>query len=202
MNITEVRVKLLESRSDRLRAFCSVTIDEDFVVHDIRVIEGRKGRFVAMPSRKLSYNCSHCGGKNHLRAKYCNDCGHGLDERKGVSDARGRNKFHVDVAHPINTACRQILQSKVLEAYEEELSRSRTGIGPGRAYEREDLDAFDEEIGLFEGEEGEGQEKEEGLTGPEDAVYDEGGGETTDFLDEPEGDQQTEKERGFGEGIF
>ena len=51
MNITEVRVKLMQNRSDRLRAFASITIDDDFVVHDLRVIEGRSGFFVAMQVR-------------------------------------------------------------------------------------------------------------------------------------------------------
>ena len=116
MEITEVRVKLLEGRSDRLRAFCSMTIDDEFVVHDLRVIDGRKGMFVAMPSRKLSDNCPNCGGKNHLRAAYCNDCGAKLDE----SRAEDRDKYHVDVAHPIVTSCREKVQSTVLEAYREE----------------------------------------------------------------------------------
>ncbi|MFW6189836.1 MAG: SpoVG family protein [Planctomycetota bacterium] len=121
MNITEVRVKLMRGRSDRLRAFCSITIDDDFVVHDLRVIEGRKGFFVAMPSRKLTDNCPKCGGKNELRAKYCNECGNHLgDERARRGDDE---KIHVDVAHPIHTECREEVQSRVLDAYDEELAR-------------------------------------------------------------------------------
>ncbi len=118
MNITEVRVKLMRNRSDRLRAFCSITIDDDFVVHDLRVIEGRSGFFVAMPSRKLTDNCPRCGGKNELRAEYCNECGAKLDE--GRAD-RKSEKVHVDVAHPINTECREQVQQRVLTAYQEEL---------------------------------------------------------------------------------
>ncbi len=120
MEITEVRVKLLAGRSDRLRAFCSMTIDDEFVVHDLRVIDGRKGMFVAMPSRKLSDNCPECGGKNHLRAEYCNDCGTKLDGDR----ADDRDKYHVDVAHPIVTPCREKVQSTVLEAYREEAAKS------------------------------------------------------------------------------
>ncbi|MFW6457197.1 MAG: septation protein SpoVG family protein [Planctomycetota bacterium] len=120
VEITEVRVKLLAGRSDRLRAFCSMTIDDEFVVHDLRVIDGRKGMFVAMPSRKLSDNCPECGGKNHLRAEYCNDCGAKLDGDR----ADDRDKYHVDVAHPIETPCREKVQSTVLEAYREEAAKS------------------------------------------------------------------------------
>ncbi|MFP4026665.1 MAG: septation protein SpoVG family protein [Candidatus Brocadiia bacterium] len=121
MEITEVRVKLLRGRSDRLRSFCSITIDDEFVVHDLRVIDGRKGMFVAMPSRKLSDNCPKCGGKNHLRAKYCNDCGAKLDPDR----AKGRDKYHVDVAHPIVTPCREKIQERVLTAYKEELEAKK-----------------------------------------------------------------------------
>jgi stage V sporulation protein G len=80
MEISEVRVKLVSNKDDRLKAFCSITIDNEFVVRDIKVIEGTNGHFVAMPSRKMSDHCEKCGGKNHLRAKYCNNCGIALKE--------------------------------------------------------------------------------------------------------------------------
>ena len=51
MNITDVRVKIVESES-RLRGIATITFDESFVVHDIRIIEGENGIFVAMPSKK------------------------------------------------------------------------------------------------------------------------------------------------------
>jgi stage V sporulation protein G len=130
----------MHHRSDRLRAFCSITIDNDFVVHDLRVIEGRKGLFVAMPSRKLSDNCPRCGAKNELRAKYCGDCGGGLDESRAERIVGGRDKLHVDVAHPINTPCREQLQAAVLAAYGEEEGREREGLGPSHDYSPEALD--------------------------------------------------------------
>jgi stage V sporulation protein G len=51
MKITDVRVKLVESDS-RLRGVATITFDDAFVVHDIRIIEGENGIFVAMPSKK------------------------------------------------------------------------------------------------------------------------------------------------------
>ena len=51
MNITDVRVRKID-KEGKMRAVVSVTIDEEFVVHDIKVIEGEKGLFIAMPSRK------------------------------------------------------------------------------------------------------------------------------------------------------
>ncbi|MFW6119219.1 MAG: SpoVG family protein [Planctomycetota bacterium] len=156
MNITEVRVKLMRNRSDRLRAFCSVTIDDDFVVHDLRVIEGRKGYFVAMPSRKLTDNCPNCGAKNELRARYCNNCGTELDETRATEGPNARDKFHVDVAHPINTPCREELQETVLAAYEAELGLVEQGLPPEREYDAEDLeDVIEDYEGLEVDEEGE-----------------------------------------------
>ena len=52
MEITEVRVKLMDEPGERLQAFCSITFDDAFVVRDLKIIEGAKGVFVAMPSRK------------------------------------------------------------------------------------------------------------------------------------------------------
>ncbi len=52
MNITEVRIRLKTKEDSKIRAIASITIDECFVVHDIKVIEGNEGFFIAMPSRK------------------------------------------------------------------------------------------------------------------------------------------------------
>ena len=53
MNITGVRVRKI-SKEGKMKAVVSVTIDDEFVVHDIKVIEGDKGLFIAMPSRRSS----------------------------------------------------------------------------------------------------------------------------------------------------
>jgi len=124
MEITEVRVKLIANKDDRLKAFCSITMDNEFVVRDIKVIEGTNGYFVAMPSRKMSDHCE-CGGKNHLRAKFCNNCGVQLADNRARKDAQGRMKLHADIAHPINAECRKKIQEKVTAAFEEELERSK-----------------------------------------------------------------------------
>jgi len=135
--ITEVRIKLVEDNNERLQAFCSVTFDNAFVVRDLKIIEGTKGSFVAMPSRKLTDRCGGCGCKNHLRARFCNQCGHKLDENRAIRDADGRAKLHADIAHPINSACREVIQSAVLKAYQEERERSRQ---PGYVCTYDELD--------------------------------------------------------------
>lgn len=123
MDITEVRVKLLPRTSGaRLRGFCSITLDDEFVVRDLKIIEGGQGLFVAMPSRKVDDRCLSCGGKNHLRARYCNDCG----ERLPTSGRRdGPARHYVDIAHPIHVAAREKVHRRVLEEFEREVLRSR-----------------------------------------------------------------------------
>jgi stage V sporulation protein G len=138
--ITEVRIKLMEDNNERLQAFCSVTFDDAFVVRDLKIIEGTKGSFVAMPSRKLTDRCQACGCKNHLRARFCNQCGTKLDEDRATRDADGRAKLHADIAHPINSACREVIQGAVLKAYTEEKERAKQ---PGYVCRYDDYDAGD-----------------------------------------------------------
>lgn len=121
MDITEVRIKLMQDPDDRLRAFCSITLDDAFVIRDLKIIDGTTGPFVAMPSRKLTGHCSRCGCKNHLRASYCNQCGvkqSSGDQRRASQD--GRTKLYADIAHPINSACREMIQAFVISAFEKE----------------------------------------------------------------------------------
>ncbi|HBM48505.1 MULTISPECIES: septation regulator SpoVG [unclassified Clostridium] len=81
MQITDVRVRKIE-KEGKMKAIVSITIDNEFVVHDIKVIEGEKGLFIAMPSRK-------------------------------AADGEYR-----DIAHPINSGTRDMIQSIILNKYE------------------------------------------------------------------------------------
>jgi len=125
MEITEVRIKLMASSEDRLRGFCSVTFDSCFVVRDLKIIDGNSGPFVAMPSRKLTSNCSRCHTKNHLRANYCNNCGQKLKQIKPQQGSDGRAKLYADIAHPINAKCREMIQNRVIEELRKEQQLSR-----------------------------------------------------------------------------
>ena len=84
MQITDVRVRKV-AKEGKLKAVVSITMDDEFVVHDIKVIEGEKGLFIAMPSKK-------------------------------ATDGEYR-----DIAHPINSATRERIQTMILEQYEEAL---------------------------------------------------------------------------------
>ena len=126
MKVTEIRIKLLPQREeseDRLRAFCTVTFDNSFVIRDLKVIEGQNGFFVAMPSRKLTARCPRCSGKNHLPARYCNDCGCHLRPKRVTEENRLR--FHADIAHPINAVTRRMVEADVVEAFLSEVEASK-----------------------------------------------------------------------------
>ncbi len=123
MEITEVRVSLREGGNRKLKAYATITFDNAFVVRNIKVIEGNKGLFVAMPSRKMRESCPKCNYKNATRSKFCNQCGAGLPqtERKPhVEGERAQQSEHRDIAHPITLECREYIQKKVLSAYESE----------------------------------------------------------------------------------
>lgn len=81
MNITDVRVRRV-NQEGRMKAVVSVTFDDAFVIHDVKVVEGNKGLFVAMPSRRTP------------------------------------NGEYRDIAHPISSGAREVIQTAVLKAYE------------------------------------------------------------------------------------
>ena len=113
MEITEVRVELVQNAKDRLRGFCTLTFDHCFIVRDVRVLEGPQGLFVAMPSRKIMHPCPQCRTKNVVQARFCNLCGTRLPVHETIPGERS----HVDVAHPINMSFRQMVSDAVIGAY-------------------------------------------------------------------------------------
>lgn len=121
MEITEVRIFPRESEDRKLKAYATITIDNAFVVRNVKVIEGNKGLFVAMPSRKLREACPKCRHKNAIRSRFCNQCGASLPQMERREDDPNRQSGHRDVAHPITPECREYIQKKVLTAYENEL---------------------------------------------------------------------------------
>jgi stage V sporulation protein G len=147
MQLSEIRINLCGPQAGRLKAFCSLTFDNTFVIRDVKIIEGNDGLFLAMPSRKLCDRCRRCGDKNHLRARFCNNCGQRLDENRSMriqgnngagSNGAGNNgagsavmaggsrlKLHADIAHPINAECRLEIERRAVGAYQDEVERSK-----------------------------------------------------------------------------
>ncbi|MFH1995943.1 MAG: septation protein SpoVG family protein [Candidatus Omnitrophota bacterium] len=133
MEITEVKVFMKESPDKKLKAYATITIDSAFVVRNVKVIEGNKGLFVAMPSRKVKEPCPKCGFRNASRSKFCNQCGGDLPMRElkreprfgqgNIKDDAARQSEHRDIAHPITAECREYIQRRILDAYDAENGR-------------------------------------------------------------------------------
>lgn len=121
MEITEVKIRRRNLGEGKLKAYVSITIDNAFVVRDLRIIEGKKGLFVAMPSVKISIFCPQCKKKNAAGSKYCNQCGGSLEGIGLPAGPDGITETHRDIAHPITTESRDKIQDKVLSAYHADL---------------------------------------------------------------------------------
>ncbi len=200
MVITEVRIKLMEDNNERLQAFCSVTFDDAFVVRDLKIIEGTKGSFVAMPSRKLTDRCPGCGCKNHLRARFCNQCGSRLDEDRAIRDQDGRAKLHADIAHPINSACREVIQSAVIRSFQEEKERSKQ---PGYVCRYDDYDNdFDDSYAQIVGDMNHGNRTKNPDGFRAHGPHGQRGTHAGAAHEAPAPVAKNSPGRGFGEGIF
>jgi len=126
MEITEVRIFLKDVADKKLKAYATITVENCFVVRNIKIIEGSSGLFVAMPSRKIKGPCPKCGYKNAVRSKFCNQCGANISAAVTAApvNEHTRRSEHKDIAHPITIECREYIQKKVLEAYEEEKKKA------------------------------------------------------------------------------
>jgi stage V sporulation protein G len=128
MEITEIRVFPKEGQDRKLKAYVTVTFDNAFVVRNIKIIEGKDHVFIAMPSRKLRFPCPKCSFKNEIESRFCNKCGAALplvreeDLQQETPDAKLN---HRDIAHPITKDFREYLQSRVIEAYQKDLTSGR-----------------------------------------------------------------------------
>lgn len=192
LEITEIRVSPAGSKEDKLKAFCSVTFDNCFVVRDIRVIEGSKGLFIAMPSRKLTVRCPGCNFKNVVRSNYCNQCGNSIDRSLSDQVEQGRSKLHADIAHPIVTNFREEIQDSVLDAYDNFLDEEE-------GYE--DERSFEEQNHAQE----RGRHEQPAPRGPLEDVERERASEA-EFLNKPESTESEESmpppDDNFSTGIF
>jgi stage V sporulation protein G len=93
-----------------------------------------------MPSRKLTAHCPQCGTKNHLRALHCNQCGLRLDSDHNIKEEDGRAKLYADIAHPINSGCREMIQERVIRDFLLEKERAKL---PGYVSRYDDFDHED-----------------------------------------------------------
>lgn len=146
MEITEIRVKLVQSARDKLVAFASITLENALVIRDIKIISSGDDRlFVAMPSRKLCDRCPRCGGKNYVRSRYCAECGARLAKNRAGLDERGRPRLYSDIAHPIHQRARDQFHKAILAAYYREIEASESEGYVETVFEDMDYQAWNEE---------------------------------------------------------
>ena len=112
MEVTEVRISRRTQGDAKLKGYAAVTFDDVFVVRDLKIIEGKKGLFVAMPSQKVFESCPHCKKKNPVRSRFCNECGQKQPQKNGA-----KKEIHRDIAHPVNSDMRTYLQKVIIEAF-------------------------------------------------------------------------------------
>ena len=131
MEITEVKIRLRDREDSKLKAYATIIFEDSFVVRDLKVIDGRKGLFVAMPSQQVRETCPSCHHRNAIRSRFCNQCGKAL-EFQNIAKREGADRIdeHRDIAHPITVEARNYLQKKVLEAYETEKAGKPQDVKP------------------------------------------------------------------------
>ena len=117
MKITDVRITLAEKSEGQLKAFCSITIDDEFVVHELKVIEAKDRLFVSMPARKAHTHCGPCGTKTNLLNNYCHQCGAKMPVPQIPTREDGGGKLYLDICHPITHECRAEIHAAVTAAY-------------------------------------------------------------------------------------
>lgn len=122
MKITNVDILIVEDANPLLKAICEITIDKEFVVHDLKVIQGPQGLFVAMPNRCAMKKCRSCGRKIDVDVRFCSFCGAQCEEPDIVSTTNKDDRRYFDIVHPINAACRAEVEKAILTVYEERLS--------------------------------------------------------------------------------
>lgn len=114
-----------------VKAYANIILDDALALHDLKVLDGPRGIFLAMPTRKLTDRCPRCQSKNHLRAKFCNECGATLAiaELRVKTDAvTGRLLLHADVVHPISRSLREHIEERVLTALKNQETATLKGV--------------------------------------------------------------------------
>jgi len=119
-SVTSVRLKLpgreISDNHKRLLAYVDIVIDNSLVVRDMRLVDGFTRRFIAMPSKPHRRACKECGGTNRLAARFCNDCGKAMILYD--FNAPDSLKEYCDIAFPISTEAREVMEKAVIAEYE------------------------------------------------------------------------------------
>jgi DNA-binding cell septation regulator SpoVG len=119
--ISDIRISSnarTNAKGSRLLGYCSVTVS-GFVIRDIKILRGKGGMFLSMPSHPAKDRCPDCGQKNDVQAPFCNWCGVALGFNRAATDARGRPLLYHDTVFPSNPEARAAIESAVFRAFDE-----------------------------------------------------------------------------------
>lgn len=129
MTITELRIDILPAHvhDGRLLACFSLILDNVLVIHGVKLIDGDRGKFIAMPAEKVKDRCHKCQRKNLLDQQFCGWCGAkllpGRKEAWIAASPGDRPKLFQDVIHPLHNSLRRTIEQACIDAYEEEKAR-------------------------------------------------------------------------------
>ncbi len=141
LNITRVEIRLHPRTAAPLGilAYATIELGDCFVIHDMKIIRGKKGVFLCMPSRRVSdycpscqkkvgledHFCAACGLQLKLLLNYCPDCDRKTNETvcAECGQLTQTRDFFKDICHPVSRECRDDMERQVLEAFRLEETR-------------------------------------------------------------------------------
>ncbi|MEZ6092940.1 MAG: septation protein SpoVG family protein [Pirellulaceae bacterium] len=123
MEISDIRFSKHESKAAnnvQLKGYCSVTFDQSFVVHDVRILKSAEKHIIARPNQRRQTNCSVCYSKNAAASNYCSHCGKPmvLTNTESTASIAASERHHRDIAHPITQDFRKKLEEEILMRFQ------------------------------------------------------------------------------------
>ena len=123
MEITDVRMALAHGGGGPLLAYLDIVLDDELVIHNLKLVEGKRGVFLCMPGKERRDACKACRKKNPLQNNFCGHCGAQLPPGRAQALLPGRDgRVHLfqDVVHPITTDLRDYFLKECVGALERE----------------------------------------------------------------------------------
>lgn len=136
MEITDVDIHLEDDSGGNVKAYCHLTFDGTLVVKNFKVIDGRHGLFVAMPSRKDTKECYKCHTDIPKDASYCYECGKNIN-----GGNKNKRNLYDNMVYTRDNHFKDDIEEIVLEEYERE--KGRFGV---THQADEDYDSLDFEL--------------------------------------------------------
>jgi stage V sporulation protein G len=150
MEITDIQINLAYFQKSKIRAFCSVFFDNEFVVHEVKIIEeplsakaslrpdfrdrqtqaglsacsaqAVRRLHISMPNKKITMHCVKCAEKNPINANFCSKCGVKLTWYGIAREKNTHSEIYTDIVQVISGKLTRLIRKKILTAYQDKLS--------------------------------------------------------------------------------